>query len=49
MPFGLHKILPQPATYITVVREPIDRMISAFYFMRGYNLHPDYWRFKREE
>jgi hypothetical protein len=48
MVFGLHEILPQPATYITVVREPIDRMISAFYFMRGYSLHPDYWKFRRE-
>src|SRR5438067_1113873 len=49
MPFGLHHILPQPATYFTVVRDPIDRMISAFHFMRGYILHPDYWRFKREK
>ncbi len=36
MLFGLHKILPQPATYITVLREPADRVISAFYFMRSY-------------
>ena len=27
MVFGLHEILPQPATYITVVRDPIDRVI----------------------
>ena len=48
MLFGLHAILPQPATYITVVREPVDRVISSFYFMRTYKLHPLYWRFKRE-
>ena len=48
MLFGLHKILPQPATYITVLRDPIDRVISAFYFMRSYVLHPLYWKFKRE-
>src|ERR1041385_6430600 len=33
MLFGLHEILPQPATYITVLRYPIERVISAFYFM----------------
>jgi hypothetical protein len=49
MLFGLHEILPQPATYITVLRDPIDRVISAFYFMRSYVLHPLYWKFKRED
>ena len=49
MLFGLHEVLPQPATYITVLRDPIDRMISAFYFMRTYKLHPLYWKFKRAE
>jgi hypothetical protein len=48
MLFGLHQILPQPATYITVLRDPIDRVISAFYFMRSYKLHPLYWKFKSE-
>lgn len=47
MPFGLHKILPQPATYFAVFRDPIDRVISAFYFMRNYVLHPQYWTFRR--
>ena len=46
MLFGLHAILPQPATYITVVREPVDRVISSFYFMRNYKLHPLYWKFR---
>ena len=46
MLFGLHKVLPQPATYITVLRDPIDRVISAFYFMRNYKLHPLYWKFR---
>jgi hypothetical protein len=48
MVFGLHKILPQPATYITVLREPIERVISAFYFMRSYILHPLYWQLRRD-
>jgi hypothetical protein len=46
MVFGLHEILPQPATYITVMREPVDRVISAFYFMRNYKLHPLYLKFR---
>jgi hypothetical protein len=47
MLLGLHKILPQPATYFAVFRDPIDRVISAFYFMRNYVLHPNYRRFKK--
>jgi hypothetical protein len=49
MLFGLHEILPQPATYITVLRDPIDRVMSAFYFMRSYMLHPLHWKFRREQ
>lgn len=48
MLFGLHRVLPQPATYITVLRDPVDRVLSAYYFMRGYKLHPLYWKFRRE-
>lgn len=48
MTFGLHEALPQSATYITVLREPVDRVISAFYFMRSYKLHPLYWKLRRE-
>jgi hypothetical protein len=48
MQFGLHEILPQRATYITVLRDPVDRVISAFYFMRNYKLHPLYWKLRRE-
>ena len=48
MTFGLHEALPQSATYITVLRDPVDRVISAFYFMRSYKLHPLYWKLRRE-
>ncbi|HZS18567.1 MAG TPA: sulfotransferase family 2 domain-containing protein [Candidatus Udaeobacter sp.] len=47
MLFGLHELLPQPSTYITVLRDPVDRVISAFYFMRNYKLHPLYWKMSR--
>jgi len=40
MPFGLHKRLPQPSTYITFLRDPVERVISAYYFARNYLLHP---------
>ncbi len=49
MPFGLHEILPQPATYITVMRGAVERVISAYYFMSNYKLHPNYWKFRRED
>ena len=48
MPFGLHEVLPQPATYITVMRGAVERVISAYYFMINYMLHPNYWKFRRE-
>ena len=48
MPFGLHEILPQPATYITVMRGAVERVISAYYFMSNYMLHPNYWKFRRD-
>jgi hypothetical protein len=48
MMFGLHEILPQPCTYITILRDPVDRVMSAFYFTRNYKLHPLYWKLSRE-
>jgi Galactose-3-O-sulfotransferase len=48
MPFGLHTILPQPATYVTVIRDAVERVISAYYFMSNYILHPNYWKFRKE-
>src|ERR1041385_1485304 len=49
MLFGLHEVLPQPATYITVLRDPVERVLSAFYFMRSYKLHPLYWKLRKEK
>ena len=44
MPFGLHERLPQPATYITFLREPVERVISEYYFALHYRLHPQHRR-----
>lgn len=31
--FGFHEMLSQPCTYITLLRQPIKRMISLYYFV----------------
>ena len=49
MLFGLHEVLPQPSTYITVLRNPIERVLSAFYYMSSYRLHPLYWKLRRDK
>jgi hypothetical protein len=33
MPFGLHQYLSVPATYITMLRDPVDRVVSHYYFV----------------
>ena len=39
MPFGLHRLLPRPANYVTVLREPVERAISDYYFARRFKPH----------
>ena len=31
--FGLHEFLPRPSTYITILRDPVDRVISNYYYV----------------
>lgn len=33
MRFGLHEYLPQSSSYITVLRDPVDRVISHYYYV----------------
>jgi Galactose-3-O-sulfotransferase len=40
MPFGVHRILTQKATYVTVFRDPIDRGISEYYYALSRVVHP---------
>jgi hypothetical protein len=32
--FGLHRFLPKPCAYFTLLREPIERTISYYYYIR---------------
>jgi len=39
MPFGLHELLTRRATYITLLRNPIERVISDYYFILSHPVH----------
>jgi hypothetical protein len=39
MPFGLHRSIPQPASYITMLRNPIERTLSEYYYRRHRQTH----------
>lgn len=32
-PYGLHRVLPGECTYLTVLRHPVDRVVSHYYFI----------------
>lgn len=42
MYFGLHEFLSQPTTYVTMLRNPIDRVVSYYHFVSKLATHPDY-------
>ncbi len=39
--YGLHEQLPQPSIYLTMLREPIDRAVSVYYYQRQHARMPD--------
>lgn len=39
MPFGLHRHLPSPAAYVTILREPVSRMISHYHYVLATKAH----------
>ncbi|WP_165763767.1 sulfotransferase family 2 domain-containing protein [Halalkalibacter urbisdiaboli] len=39
IPFGIHEYLNRTSTYITMLREPISRIISEYYFIRNIPWH----------
>lgn len=38
--FGIDGLLSEPATYITMLRDPVERIISAYYFILA---HPEHY------
>ncbi len=38
--YGVHEYLPQGSTYITMLREPVARFLSSYYFLQRRPLHP---------
>jgi hypothetical protein len=32
LPFGVHRIFSKPATYVTLLRDPVERVLSGFYY-----------------
>jgi hypothetical protein len=50
--FGAHTFLSQPSAYITFLRDPIDRVISEYYFVRrspAHHFHDSARRISLEE
>ncbi len=40
MAFGFHAHIPRATTYVSILREPVARMVSAYYHMRRQRSHP---------
>jgi hypothetical protein len=47
--YGIHEFLSQGATYITMLREPVARFLSAYYFLQRRPLHPMHRKVKSEK
>ncbi|PIG90647.1 sulfotransferase family 2 domain-containing protein [Gloeocapsopsis sp. IPPAS B-1203] len=35
--FGLHSLLTRPCTYITILREPVERVVSHYFYLQNRN------------
>jgi hypothetical protein len=46
--YGIHEFLPQGATYVTMLRDPVARLLSSYHFILRWRLHPLHRRFKAE-
>jgi len=47
MVYGIHEFLPQGATYITMLRDPVARLLSAYSFILRRPLNPMHRKLKR--
>src|SRR5262245_11663212 len=46
--YGIHEFLPQGATYITLLRDPVARLLSSYYFVLRRPLNPLHRKLKKE-
>lgn len=46
--YGIHEHLPQQATYLTMLRDPVSRLLSSYHFILRRPLHPLHAKLKRE-
>ncbi len=44
IPFGLHALIPAPCRYITILRDPVERLVSHYYHVLDKPGHPSYQR-----
>lgn len=44
VPFGLHRLIEGPCRYVTLLRDPVDRLVSTYRFVRATPHHPDHIR-----
>ncbi|MGN7297441.1 sulfotransferase family 2 domain-containing protein [Ferdinandcohnia sp. SAFN-114] len=42
LPFGIHSYFSSNCTYITLLRDPVNRVISEYYFIRSIPWHEQY-------
>src|SRR5690625_6291801 len=40
--FGIHHEFSKPCTYITMMRDPIELIISLYFYIKKTELHPDH-------
>ncbi len=40
VPFGVHQWVAEPALYVTLLRDPVERAISDYYYIRNTPQHP---------
>jgi hypothetical protein len=39
-PYGVHAALPRRARYMTFVRDPVERVVSLYHYIRSHPVHP---------
>ncbi len=48
VPFGIHRWLPRAPRYVTMLRDPVQRIVSDYYFARNTPDHILYERMRRD-